>query len=63
MKRNEPHWKREAARKHCKARKQQMWDKLSGRYDWDEYNWEARRWVRAAEINRIKHLSTTVEFL
>jgi len=60
MKRNEPIWKRDAARKHCKARKQQVWDVLSGV---DDFDWESSRWVRQKEFERIKHLSATIEFI
>jgi len=60
VKRNEPKWKQEAARKHCKNRKQQVWDVLSGV---DDFDWESRRLIRQKEFERIKHLSATIEFL
>jgi len=55
MKRSEPKWKREAARQHCKDRRDKIWDALAGKnnklrtasiwsdgYDdtWDDWNEE-----------------------
>ena len=31
MKRNEPQWKREAARRYCKDRRDFIWDSLAGK--------------------------------
>ena len=50
MKRNEPQWKREAARKHCKERRERVWDRLTD-IDRNNIDWDSIRWMRQSNID------------